>query len=145
MPALERSIPNFRSRSQCPVQCIHAKAALPEQCPAGNGLVTMERFRFTAWNGLVTMERFCSQAGNGLVAMERFSMRDNNAWGQGDFRLESGNRWPTTGMVFGVTPLHFVIDEGMQQDAQNRKSNKSWLLTGHDPFYLITFPTQPRP
>ena len=46
---------------------------------------------------------------------------------------------------FAVTPLHFVIDEGMQGDAQNRKSNKSWLLTGHEPSKLIFPPNQPRP
>ena len=44
-----------------------------------------------------------------------------------------------------VTPFNFVIDEGMQPDAQNRKSNKSWLLTGHEPFNRIPFPIQPCP
>jgi len=46
---------------------------------------------------------------------------------------------------FAVTPVHFVIDEGMQGDARNRKSNKSWLLTGHEPSNLIFPPNQMRP
>ena len=46
---------------------------------------------------------------------------------------------------FAVTPLLFVIDEGMHRDARNRKSNKSWLLTGHEPSKLIFPPNQPRP
>ena len=46
---------------------------------------------------------------------------------------------------FAVTPFHFVIDEGMQPDARNRKSNKPWLLTGHEPSNLICSPNQPRP
>ena len=62
-----------------------------------------------------------------------------------EFRLEAGNGWPRMGRVSAVTPFHFVIDEGMQQDARNIKSNKSWLLTGHEPFYLIPFPIHPRP
>ena len=62
-----------------------------------------------------------------------------------EFRLESGNDWPTKGMVFGVTLFHFMIDEGMQPDAQNRKSNKAWLLTGHEPSNLIPSPIQPCP
>ena len=46
---------------------------------------------------------------------------------------------------FAVTPFHFVIDEGMHRDARNRKSNKSWLLTGHEPSKLISLHIQPRP
>ena len=61
-----------------------------------------------------------------------------------NFALSSGTA-DRMGRVSAVTMFHFVIDEGMQPDAQNRKSNKLCLLTGHSPFYLITFPIQPRP
>ena len=61
------------------------------------------------------------------------------------FRLEVGNGWPRMGMFSAVTPFHFVIDEGMQRDARNKKTNKSWLLTGHEPSNLIPFPIQSRP
>ena len=42
----------------------------------------------------------------------------------GEFRLESVDFWPTMAVVFGVTSVEIVIDEGMQRDARNKESNK---------------------
>ena len=61
-----------------------------------------------------------------------------------EFRLESGNGWPTMGMVLAVTPFHFGIDEGMQPDARNKKSNKALMASRQKPINHPTHTPQPR-
>ena len=63
----------------------------------------------------------------------------------GDVLNSGQQRLATRTGGFAVTPFYFVIDEGMQRDARNKKSNKACLLTGHEPCNLISHPIQSRP